>query len=156
RPATWLYAAGPSLRGRSLREHLVDELDADRTLADRGGDALDAIGANIANREHAGSAGLEQVGRAREPPSPGRQVIDREIWAGLDEAVGVEHAAALQQLGVRRGAGHHEHVADRVGGSLAGPLVQPGDALQGRVAVELDDLGLGEQLEVRRLCDPAD
>ena len=43
-------------------EHLVDEGDGDRSLSHRGGHALDVARANVAHREHAGAARLEEEG----------------------------------------------------------------------------------------------
>ena len=48
---------------------LVDEGDRDRALADRRRDALDVAAAHVADGEHAGQAGFEQVRGARQTAS---------------------------------------------------------------------------------------
>ena len=51
------------------RQVLVDERHGHRALADRAGHALDRARAHVAGHEHAGHAGLEQVGVALERPA---------------------------------------------------------------------------------------
>ena len=51
-----------------LCQHFVNELDADRALADGGGNALDASGADVADGENTGPVRLEEKGRAAERP----------------------------------------------------------------------------------------
>src|SRR5262249_55646062 len=62
----------PSVRsiapGALLRQNLVNQLDADGTLADGGGNALGASRAYVSNGEHAGPVRLEEKGRAAERP----------------------------------------------------------------------------------------
>jgi hypothetical protein len=59
----------------------VDQLDADSPLADGGRDALHAIRTDIANREHARLAGLEEVGTALQRPSRLAQFFPEEVVA---------------------------------------------------------------------------
>jgi len=47
----------------------VNELDADGAFAYGGGDALDASGADVSDREHAGLVRLEEERRAAERPA---------------------------------------------------------------------------------------
>ena len=56
---------GDAARGHAVGQVLVDERDGHRALPDRAGHALDRAGADVAGDEHAGDAGLEQVGVAR-------------------------------------------------------------------------------------------
>jgi hypothetical protein len=77
----------------SLRERLVQQLHAHSSLADRGGDALDASRPDIADGEHAADARLEHVGAAhlRSPPA---EIARGEVLAGLYEPPVVERDAA--------------------------------------------------------------
>ena len=77
-----------------LVQHLVNERDRDRAFADRGRDALDVAAAHVADREDAGPARFEQIRRPRQRPSRPRQILGREVRAGLDEAFVVERDAA--------------------------------------------------------------
>ena len=112
----------------------MDELDADAALADGGGDAIDTVGADIADREHAGAAGLEEQGRPGERPLRRRQGRRIEIGPGPDEPFGVERHAVAQPRGVRIGAGHQEHVTDRRCGGDA-VVAPPPHPLQPRAAL---------------------
>ena len=56
-------------------QHLMDEGNGDRSLADGGGDTFDIAAANIADREHAGQARFEQMRRPRERPMRRRQIL---------------------------------------------------------------------------------
>src|SRR6185436_12600843 len=105
---------------RSSGEHAMQELHADRSLADRRGDALDRAGADVARAEHARQAGLEE-----ERPPTGRPALAvelrlDEIGTGADESLLVERDAAVQPGAVRLGAGHEEDVRDRALGLAAG------------------------------------
>ena len=60
-----------------------------------------------------GRAGLQQVGARGQRPAGLVELVGPEIGAGLDEVLVVERQAALEPGGVRIGAGHQEHVADR-------------------------------------------
>src|SRR5262249_59620037 len=81
--ATSTRSRSDGARAASLGERLVDELHADRALAHRGGDALHVSRADVADREDARHARLEQVGRALERPSRGDEVADAEIGPAL-------------------------------------------------------------------------
>jgi hypothetical protein len=67
-------SAAPA-RASQLLEREVDQLDANRTLADRGGHPLDAGRAHIADTEHVGDAGLHQIGSPRQRPLGARQIF---------------------------------------------------------------------------------
>jgi hypothetical protein len=67
----------------------VNELDADRSFADRGGDALDASRAHVPNGEHAGEAGLEHVRRPREWSPLSGEIFRVQIGSGFDEPLAV-------------------------------------------------------------------
>src|SRR6202035_432593 len=141
---------------RSLGQHPVDELHADRALADRRGHPLDAPRAHVADREDPGAAGLEEERPARQRPARRPQLLGAEVGAGLDEALVVHRHAAREPAGVGPRAGHHEDVADLGGGPLAASPVEPGDALELALAVERHDAGAGPQLDVGGLLDAAD
>src|SRR5713226_1318522 len=142
-------------RRRLLGEHLVDELDADRALAHRGGDALDAAGADVADREHAGPAGLEKQRQAREGPARGRQGGGIEIGPRPHESLLVEGDAVPQPRRVRVGARHEEDVPD-VRRRRDPVPVAPRDSLQPRAALQRNDAGFREQRDVGRLLDTVD
>src|SRR6266567_469514 len=71
--------------GLSAVEVLVDELDGDRALADRGGHPLDRPVADVADREHPGHAGLERHRRAVQGPPGRRRAVLEQVGAGDDE-----------------------------------------------------------------------
>src|SRR3989475_11953371 len=77
----------------------MDELEADRPLADSRRDALDAVRSDVADRKDAGAARLHQVRRALQPP--GREILLRQIRAGPDESFAVERDAIRQPAGIR-------------------------------------------------------
>src|SRR5262245_62433596 len=122
---------------RSLRVDGVDELDRRRALADGRGDALHAAGADVADGEDAGDAGLERIGGARQRPLRRRELLVAEVDAGLHEPLLVDLEAAVEPLGVGTRAGHQEEVAHVARLALARLLVAPRDALETSVAADL-------------------
>ena len=74
----------------------MHEGDRDRALADRRRHAFDVAGSDVADGEHAGQAGFEQMGRPRERPVRGGQIVLRQIGPGLDEPLGVERDAPVR------------------------------------------------------------
>src|SRR5439155_26911411 len=103
---------GGWLREASLAQHVMNERDRNRALANGRGDALDAARADIADGEDAWPARFEQQRRARQWPAGGGEIVVREIRTGLDEAVLVEREASIEPAGVRHRARHHEDVSD--------------------------------------------
>ena len=155
------HASGVACAGRLLRatprmapiglEELVQELDRDRTVADRRRDPLDRAVAHVARGEDAGQARLEQEGIAVEGPRAGGQV-----GPGEDEALLVALDRGRQPLGVRVRADHEE---ERVGGDGLVAAVAAGaenQLLEPGVAAAAHDLGAEPHGEVRRRLDLAD
>ena len=58
------------------------------------------------------------------------ELLGLEVGSGLDEALVVERHASLEPGGVRVGAGHQEHVADRARLRFPGVEVAPSDLLE--------------------------
>src|SRR5262249_6927405 len=100
-PGASVLAAG---RGRgpddARREALMDEAHHHRTLADRGGAALDRSRTNIAHCEDTRHARLEDALRA------GPRARD-------DEAVAVENDGATEPVGVRCGSEEEKEERER-------------------------------------------
>src|SRR5215469_132865 len=88
-------------------EVLADEADGDRALADGGSYPLDRAAAHITGREHAGHAGVQQVGIAVQP-GPGGLRKPAEVRPGDHEAVAVQSDGSGEPLGVRLGADENE------------------------------------------------
>src|SRR5262245_64094640 len=107
------------MRSRSLVEYLLDELDADGALADRGRDALDARRAHVAYREDAWTTRLEEEGPALLRPLRCSEMLVGQIRPGQDEALRVRRDHAVQPPRLRIGARHREQVAYVMGGHLA-------------------------------------
>src|SRR5262249_42778599 len=153
--ATSTRSRSDAARAASLRERLVDELHADRALADGGGDALHVARADVADGDDAGHARLEQVGRALERPFRGCEVADAQVGPGLHEPLGVPRDALAEPGGVRLGPGHQEDVPDRAG-LLAGRRAAPAHLLEVILAREPHDLGARAQRDARVLLDAPD
>src|SRR5438105_15333241 len=77
----------------------MDELEADRPLADSRRDALDAVRSDAADRKDAGAARLQPVRRGLQPP--GREILLRQIRPGLDASLTCALDAIPQQAGGR-------------------------------------------------------
>ena len=100
----------------------MDEPDSHRPLADRGGDPLDGSGADIADGEDPGTAGLEEV-RGLAIVLCESPVLD--IPPGEQKSVVVGGQLAFQPLGVRRSAA--ELSTNVVGSAIPpGPRVELG------------------------------
>ena len=113
-------------RARRARrvEQLVDLLDHDRALADRGRDPLRGVVAGVSDGEHARQAGLEHQRRPLQRPAALGQVRAGEHVAPVVALDGVG-----QPRGVRRRADQDEQ--RRVGTvSLTGGVVAHGDGLE--------------------------
>ncbi len=94
-----------------------------RAFADRGSDAFDRFGADVADGENAAAARLQ------------RMAIAAGIFAGQYKAFGVERdARAGEPVGIRIGADEQEQMADRPPYFLAGRAVPPAHRLQHAVA----------------------
>ena len=78
----------------------MDELDGHRSFADGGGAALGRAGADVAGREDAGNARLEQV-------------VGVRCGAGEDEAVVVARDGVVEPLGARQRAEEEEQERER-------------------------------------------
>src|SRR5438105_13463857 len=117
-PSICAPAARAGGASASFGQRPMDELDADRPLADGRRDALDAVRSDVADSKDAGAARLQQVRRALQPP--GREILLRQIGAGLDESFAIERDAIRQPTGVRAGSGHEEEMADGHGEPLIG------------------------------------
>ena len=93
-------------RDRQLDEvaERLDLVGLLRAFADRGRDSLDVAAAHVTNREDAGPARFEQIRRSGQRPFRVRELVGRQIRAGLHEASVVEDDAAIQPAGVRNGA----------------------------------------------------
>src|SRR5438270_3189289 len=76
----------------SFGEDAVHELDADGAFADGRGDALDAAGTNIADREDPRDAGLKQKRRALQRPSG--EILAAHVGPRLHEALSGERQGA--------------------------------------------------------------
>src|SRR6185312_51201 len=60
---------------------------------------LDAAGAGVAHAEHAGDAGLHQIGPPAQRPLRGEQIFGRQIGAGLHELLFVVQQAPREPSG---------------------------------------------------------
>src|SRR5436190_3517520 len=130
----------------------MDERDGNRSFTDCRRDPLDVAGAHIANGEHPGSTGLQQVRWPWQWPFRPLQVFGREIRARLHESLRIERDAPAQPLSARRSARHHENVADVTPlGRLL--FLAPVNPLEVPVSLESGDLGAGVQLYPRALLD---
>ena len=58
-----------------LVEHLMHEGDGNRALPHRRGHALDIAAPDVADREHTGQTRFEEVGRPRQRPTGGGQIL---------------------------------------------------------------------------------
>src|SRR5579872_271925 len=94
--AGFAHAALPS--GNARAQILMNGLHDDGSFPDARGDALDRAGANVADREDAGSARDE--GRAERPPLL--------ILPGSDESFAIEPQASSEPLRVGLGTDHDE------------------------------------------------
>ena len=97
-----------------LGQHAMDKRNCDRAFTDGRCHALDVAAPNVAHGEHARTRGFEQIGRALEWPLGNRQIMLRQVWPGLDEALLVERDTAIQPTRIRFGPSHQEHVPDVV------------------------------------------
>src|ERR1700730_7026521 len=116
----------------------MDQVDGHRSFAHCRRDALHAARPNLSDRKHARQARFEQFWRTGMAPYRGSG-CGIQIPPRGNESLVVEGDAATQPLGSRRCSGHDEYVTDGVDGRLAGRLVQPGDPLEMRLAIESGD-----------------
>ena len=56
-------------------KRLMHEGHSDRSLAHCGGDPFDIAAPDVADREHAGQTGFEEMGGSGERPMRGRQIL---------------------------------------------------------------------------------
>ena len=134
----------------------MHELHTDRAFADRGGDALDAVGAHVAHGEYAGKAGFEQIGRARQQPAGSGEVFGAQFGSCAHEVLVVERHATRQPGGIRHGPGHHEHAADLAYLRPTGCRVMPRQALEAFIAIQCRDLRARVQRNARVFLDAPD
>src|SRR5271157_3690060 len=111
-------SSNPRLR-LHLRQHLMHEVNRDRSFADGRRHALHIAGPDIPHGKHPRQAGLEKVRRARQRPRLLCQRRTVQIVAGEHESFVVERQTSLQPPSVRRGAGHHEQMAYVVADNLS-------------------------------------
>ena len=104
--------------------------DGDRPFADGRRHSLDVAAPRIADREDAGSICLEQMRRTRVRPFRSRELLGREVRAGLHKSFVIEGNSSIEPARVGVRPGHHEHVADVVRLDVAGSLVAPPDPLE--------------------------
>src|SRR4051812_27534356 len=90
-------------------EELVNELDRDRALTDRRGDAVHRAVPDVARREDPGDAGFQRERAACERPT-GPAV---DVRAGPDEPAGPPRQLVRQPVRGRVGADHHEEGVSR-------------------------------------------
>src|SRR3954453_534946 len=102
------------------------EGDGHAALADRGGDALDRGGADVAAGEDARDARLEQMRVPLERPATRRA----QVRAGEDEALLVQRDVLREPAGLRVGADEDEQAARAEPGHGAGSTVADVDRLQ--------------------------
>ena len=96
-------------------QHLMDEGNRDRTLADGRRNTFDIAAPDVADCEHSGQTRFEEMGSPGERPMRGGQIFLRQIRPRLDESFRVERDTATEPVGARNRAGHDENVADVVG-----------------------------------------
>lgn len=65
-----------------------------RAFADGGRDALDIVGAHVADREHAGQDRFKQIRLACKRPVRRGQIVFGQVVPGLDKALRVERDVA--------------------------------------------------------------
>lgn len=91
-----------------LAEVVVDELDGDRALPDRGGHPLDRPVAHVAGGEDAGQAGLQRQRKAVQQPARRWPAVPKQLRAGQDEPVPVQLERPGQPARVGLGADQDE------------------------------------------------
>ena len=74
-------------------QRLMYEGHRDRPLAHCGGDPFDIAAPDIADREHSGQTGFEEMGSPGERPMRSSQILLRQIGSCLDEPFGIERDA---------------------------------------------------------------
>src|SRR5581483_7257752 len=93
-------------------QHLVNELNANGTLAYCASDALRAVRADVAHGENPWPARLEEKGRSIEGPPRHCTLVRQKVRTGLDEALFIERDAPSQPTRIRVCARHDEDVTD--------------------------------------------
>lgn len=68
----------------------MGEGDRGGAFTHRGRGALHVAAAHVADGEYTGQAGLQEMGRSRQRPARGCQILGREIGARLDEPLRVD------------------------------------------------------------------
>ena len=133
-----------------LGQNLVDELDGHGSFAHGGGDTLHAAGADVANREYAGTAGFEKKRRAPQWP------VGPKVRTRSDELLGIQCQTSLQPTCIWVGAGHQEQVTDFVtaGGSSFG--VPALNTLEMSITFERVDFGPRPECNVRTRFNTGD
>src|SRR5215471_11893168 len=128
--------------GRSeLAEGPMDQLDTDRSLADRGGDAFDAARSGIADGENTRPARLEQLGSTGQRPACRFELVGSEIDACLHELLAIEGHAAFEPARIRIGPRHQKQVTDGTRRGHAGVELPPSDSLEAVGALQRFELG---------------
>src|SRR5437762_4726305 len=126
----WTRISAAASPGPLFVKNLMDERDRDRAFADRRGNPFDVSAADVSDREHAGPARLQEVRQARERPFRRLELLFRQLRAGLDETLFVEHDAPVEPARVRSRTGHREDVPDVVLRDGPGLAVAPAHALE--------------------------
>src|SRR5438445_12511825 len=139
-----------------LVQHLVHSGDRDRSLAHGGCHALQAPGADVADREHPGETRLEQMGSAGERPARGGQVLRQQVRSRLDEPLGVEREAAVQPACAGHRARHGEDMPEAVCLDTSALVVAPAHPLEVTVPLEARDLRVHVTDDGRMVFDAAD
>src|SRR5437867_3276791 len=109
-----------------------------RSLAHCRGDPFDIAGPDVADGEHAGQTGFEEMGSSGERPMSGGQILLREIGSCLDEALGIKRNAPVEPPGVGNGTHHEKDVSYVVGLGAAGVMVAPAHSFEMLIPFETD------------------
>jgi hypothetical protein len=126
------------------------------TLSNGGSDSFDVSAANISDSEYTGETGLEKIRRTLNGPLGFRQILRREIWAGLDKPTFIARYTTIEPRGIRHRAGHGKEVGYVLRLSLSGLIISPRDARKVIVSFQRHDLSVAMKFYVRRLFDAPD
>src|SRR5437588_5933563 len=128
-------------RGLPLAEILMDECDRHAAFTDARSDALDRAVANVADRENARHAGLQQIRIALERP---RAVLLRHkvghVASGANVTALVANYRRRQPRCRGVGSDEHEKRIGRLAPALAAAAVLDDDRFQMVAALDADDL----------------
>src|SRR5215471_14639392 len=136
-----------------LRQVRVHELDCDGALSDTGSHALNGSVPDVAHRENAGDAGLQQVWITIDAPAVGTLPLTNQVRSGQNKSALVPLDIAIEPFRARRCTDEYKQRSGRQAVHRTGVCASDRDSFKLFSAVRSDHLNAELQADVRSLLD---